>query len=71
MAKFKPNSGHFHEVMDRASMMFNIWDSEVEHLGATQANPKLKAQAEVVAQALMDFYQLAGEVHSESEGKGS
>jgi hypothetical protein len=59
------NVGHFHVVMDRASMVLEIWGEQVENLGATQADPRLKEAAEKVARALMDFYQLAGAVWSE------
>ncbi len=57
------NPGQLHEVMDRASMMVNIWDSEVASLDATQKHPNLKEAAKEAADALMKFYQLAGQVY--------
>lgn len=67
MDKNELNLGHYHEVMDRASMMVEIWASQVRDLGVTQAEPRLREGAKRVAQALVDFYQLAGAVHSEME----
>jgi len=68
----KPNAGHYHEVMDRAALMMNVWDREVEQLDATQAHPQLKAAAEKAGAALVDFYGLAGQVYfalEEAESK--
>lgn len=64
--KFEPNTGHFHEVMDRASLMVEVWEEQVRKLGAVQSEPRLQAAAAEVAQTLMDFYQLSGRVHSEA-----
>jgi len=70
----KLTSGHYHEVMDRASLMANTWDREVEQLQATQAHPQLKEAAAKAGKALGDFYQLAGGVFfemDEAEEKGA
>jgi len=61
------NVGHYHEVMDRASLMASTWDREVEQLAATQADPKLKKAAETAGKALGDFYQAAGQVFFEMD----
>jgi len=61
------NAGHYHEVMDRASLMANTWDREVEQLPATQAHPQLKEAAAKAGKALGDFYQVAGGVFFEMD----
>lgn len=63
------DSGHFHEVMDRASLMVELWGEQVRDLGAVQSDPRLQAAAEEVTQTLLDFYQLAGAVHSEAQAR--
>jgi hypothetical protein len=63
----KPNAGQYHEVMDRAALMMNVWEREVEQLDATQAHPQLKSAAEKVGAHLVDFYALAGQVHFAAE----
>ena len=63
----KPNAGQYHEVMDRAALMMNVWEREVEQLDATQAHPQLKSAAEKVGAMLVDFYQLAGQVYFTEE----
>ena len=57
------NSGHYHEVMDRAAMLGNIWLREVQDLPATQRSNALKIHAEKVSLAIADFYQASGMIY--------
>lgn len=51
---------HRHEVLHTASVIADMFERHiVEHI-YTQAEPALKDEAERVAQALHDFYQLVG-----------
>jgi len=59
------NDGEFHEVMDRASMLVDLWVDSIQGSRATSEDPRLKEGAEKVAQGMIDFYGLAGEVYFE------
>jgi hypothetical protein len=57
------NDGEFHEVMDRAALVVDLWVDSIQGLRATHEHPRLKTRADEVAQILADFYGLAGEVY--------
>jgi len=65
--EFIPNEGHYHEAMDRSSMMLEIWEDQVKDLGVTKYDPRLKGAAERVSIVMSHFYQTASEVHSEKQ----
>ncbi|MBJ7410101.1 MAG: hypothetical protein JHD15_07005 [Phenylobacterium sp.] len=49
-----------HEVLDRASLLMQTWDSFILEHGYVQATPELAAAAQKAFDGLHDFYQLAG-----------
>lgn len=65
---FEPNEGHYHEVMDRASMLLDIWCDQIQDLVATKSNEMLREAAEVVERAMSNFYQVASQVHQGAKG---
>jgi len=65
--EFIPDEDHYHEVMDRASMLLEVWEDQVKDLGVTKHDPRLRAAARRVSIVMSDFYQIAGEVHSEKQ----
>jgi hypothetical protein len=58
-----PNAGQYHEIMDRASMVLNVWVNEVHETLAVQHDDRLRAKAGEVARVLGEFYQIAGDVY--------
>lgn len=59
---FKPGSFGFHELIDRASIMANIWDYVAEHPSCI-SDPDLYKDAQEIQMAIADFYQKAALKH--------
>jgi hypothetical protein len=55
----KIDSYHHHEVMDRSYLAAEFFAQHLQEHPAVEADPQLKAAAEKVLDALVDFYQLA------------
>jgi len=62
-----PNLGQYHEIMDRASVVLELFVSQIEETECTRQDPQLKERAEELRDRLHDFYQLAAERHTEME----
>lgn len=56
-----------HEVLDRASVLMQTWDSFILEHGFVQATPELAAAAQKAFDGLHDFYQLAGKLTLDSD----
>ncbi len=56
------NREHYHEVMDRASVVMAHFDEFVASHPAVKADERLKAAAQSIVDALYAFYSLAAEV---------
>ena len=61
---FEPalNPGMFHEIMDRASLVANLWEREIVNTLAVTYEPALNVAAGNIMKSLLAFYQLSGEV---------
>lgn len=58
-----PNLGHFHEIMDRASVLMNTFAGEILDTLAVKTTPDLLAEATAVFEVLHSFYQFTGAIH--------
>jgi hypothetical protein len=55
----------YHEVLDRASMIADMFDDYIAQHTALKHEPKLKKEADMICELLHDFYQHWGSVRSE------
>lgn len=47
----------YHEVMDRASVLENSWDTNIVQHMMLEEQPELKKMADEIAEKMVDFYQ--------------
>lgn len=57
---FVPGSPGAHELLDRASIVADLWERLVRTHPACLSDEELHAQAASIAEQLAEFYQLAG-----------
>ena len=58
--KKKLDKFHYHEALDRASIVVDIFDDHVLQHPVVQKHKKLKKKATKLVYAMADFYQLLG-----------
>ncbi len=58
--RFGPGSFGYHELLDRASILVDNWDSFIASHPSTLLDPDRYRKAREIAQAMADFYQLVG-----------
>lgn len=51
---------HYHELLERLSMLESVWQRELVELRVVQCDDALRAQAEGIADAIAALYQAAG-----------
>lgn len=56
---FGPGSFGFHELVDRSSVVMDMWAGHVQEHESCQRNPHLKKMADQVMQLMFDFYQMS------------
>jgi hypothetical protein len=56
----KPDKYHYHEAMDRASMILELFNIMLVEHPAVEAEPHIKKKVEEIEAALGDLYQLCG-----------
>ena len=61
------NVGMFHEIMDRASLIADLFDRQIVGTLAVTHEPRLKKAADKLMTELANFYGLAGQVFCEKE----
>lgn len=49
----------YHEVMDRASVLQDSWDTNISQHEMLNEQPELKKMADEIAEKMVDFYQAA------------
>ena len=62
------NDGHFHEALDRAYMLAQVWEQYVLNAPAVQATPALREIAATACTAMNDCYQAIGQVDPKRGG---
>lgn len=65
--KEKFDSYSFHEIIDRTHLVSEMFETYVSEHSAVQQIPQLRERAGLIAEALADYYQLAGAVSMEVE----
>lgn len=58
----KLDTGHYHEVMDRAATIETLIDAILAEHPAVKGEPELTAGLAKLQEAAADFYQLAGRI---------
>lgn len=61
------DSYSFHEVIDRTHLVSEMFENYVSEHSAVQQVPQLRERSGLIAEALADYYQLAGAVSMEIE----
>ena len=59
-ARFGPGTFGHHELLDRASILLENWESFIASHPATLLDPGRYRKAREIADAMADFYQLVG-----------
>jgi hypothetical protein len=58
--RFGPSSFGYHELLDRAYLMQSNWETFIAEHPATLLDPERYRQAQEIAVAIAEFYQLVG-----------
>jgi hypothetical protein len=58
--RFGPGTFGYHELLDRANLMLINWESFIVSHPATLLDPERYEKAQLIVEAMADFYQVVG-----------